>query len=250
MIDILEDWIWNSVPENEAFYTSPNLNRKVNPDGQMMPYHGITVVFRLKPDVIQYLSFIQDRLYETCGHMLGERIDIDTFHMTLLDIISGPPHELPHSAYLRHRDPLCEAVKAIQADYPDEIPVQGTHLFNMCHTSIVLGIDAEPQAEEQLNEMIRRLDIAMGHLSPMEYPPYPYPRWTPHITLAYFKPRGHIEYCSVTGSDIWVADPYTEEELKPLREALTQEDILFTLRPSDLEVQTFTDMNHYKKATP
>ena len=248
MIDILEDWIVDSVPSHEDFFTNPSLMNKVTPDGHFAPYRGITVVFRLKPDVIQYLSFVQDRLYETCGHMLGERIDIDTFHMTLLDIISGPPSDnIVDIGIARHREPLIDAVKAIHADYPDEIPVQGTYLFNMCHTSIVLGVDAEPQAEDQLNEMIRRLDVAMGHLAPTEYPPYPYPRWTPHITLAYFKPRGHVEYSHVTGCDIWIPDPYTQEELQPLREALTQEDILFTLRPSDLEVQFFTDMNHYEK---
>jgi len=55
-----------------------------------------------------------------------------------------------------------------------------------------------------------------------------------------------MEYDSMTRCNIWIPDPYTQEELQPLREALTKEDILFTLRPSDLEVQTFTDMNHYE----
>ena len=166
--------------------------------------------------------------------------------MTLTEIISGPPYELPEEGYLCHSDSLSRTVKEIQTDFPNEIPVQGTRLFNMCHTSIVLGVDAAPNEEDQLNEMIRRVDVAMGHLAPTEYPPYPYPRWTPHITLAYFKPRGHYEYDPVSGAECWVSDPYTQEELQPLREALTQEDILFTLRPSDLEVQTFSDMNHYE----
>jgi len=246
MIDILEDWIVDSVPSHEDFFTRPSLMHKVSPEGHFVPYHGITVVFRLKPDVIQYLSFVQDRLYETCGHLLSDRIDVNTFHMTLTDIISGPPYELPEENYLCYGDPLSQAIKEIQADFPNEIPVQGTCLFNMCHTSIVLGVDAESNEEDRLNEMIRRMDVAMGHLAPTEYPPYPYPRWTPHITLAYFKPRGHMEYDSMTRCNIWIPDPYTQEELQPLREALTKEDILFTLRPSDLEVQTFTDMNHYE----
>ena len=124
MIDILEDWIVNSVPEGQEFKTAPQLIQKVDPEGRILPFRGITVVFRLPSDVIQYLSFIQDRLYETCGHLLSDRIDVNTFHMTLTDIISGPPYELPEENYLCYGDPLSQAIKEIQADFPNEIPVQ------------------------------------------------------------------------------------------------------------------------------
>ncbi|MBQ4576999.1 MAG: hypothetical protein IJB07_04635 [Firmicutes bacterium] len=241
MIDILEDWIVNSVPEGQEFKTAPQLIQKVDPEGRILPFRGITVVFRLPSDVVQYLSFVQDRLYETCGHLLAERLSPDSFHMTLHDIAAAPPCEQIETDIEYYQPRVCDALNRLKrslrplfAEYSSDlkssklaflgqglIPVQGTHLFNMCHTSIVLGVDADDPYSDLLCTFRKRFDQFRDQGT----------TWTPHITLAYFKPKD---------------EPYTEEELRPLREALTKEDILFNLHLSDLEVQSFTDMNHYE----
>ena len=69
MIDILEDWIVNSVPEDQEFKTAPQLIQKVDPEGRILPFRGITVVFRLPSDVVQYLSFVQDQMQTDHGHV-------------------------------------------------------------------------------------------------------------------------------------------------------------------------------------
>ena len=64
--------------------------------------------------------------------------------------------------------------------------------------------------------------------------------WTPHITLAYFKPRGHWE------DGHWIPEVYTEAELAPLRQILAEDLFAFELHLEDLEIQIFNDMNHYE----
>jgi hypothetical protein len=52
---------------------------------------------------------------------------------------------------------------------------------------------------------------------------------TPHITMAYFKPG-----------------TYSQEQVRRLSQALTEVDLEITLRPEDLVLQNFADMNHYE----
>ncbi|MBR3993198.1 MAG: hypothetical protein IKI92_04965 [Anaerotignum sp.] len=46
MINILEDYIWRSIPD-ETFHTNQNLRKKADESGKILPYKGNTVVFLL-----------------------------------------------------------------------------------------------------------------------------------------------------------------------------------------------------------
>ena len=63
MINILEDYIWRSVPE-EPFRTNPNLRNKVDENKKIQPYKGNTVVFLLDEDTNGKLAELQAELYE------------------------------------------------------------------------------------------------------------------------------------------------------------------------------------------
>lgn len=248
MINTLDHWIRNSVPRGEPFLTPEGLTCKVDPDGHILPFRGITVIFRLKPEVIGHLTELQDQLYDACGYMLADRLDPASFHMTLHDIAAAPPCEQIEIDIQYYRPRLLDSLSQLRSSLAvfastvtDKIPVHGTHVFNMCHTSIVLGVDSPRPYDDLLCALHSHFNLVCDTDD----------AWTPHITLAYFKPRGYYEYdgvdpCKGPTEGRWVSEPYSEEELTPLRQILTKDPFAFQLHLCDLEIQTFTDMNHYK----
>ena len=235
MLNILTDWSKNSVPYGLPFHTPEGLTKKVDLEGHILPFRGITVVFRLKPHVIEHLTELQNRLYEAAGHLLAERLDPESFHMTLHDIAAAPPCDQIETDIEYYQPRLCDSLTQLQrsvrsVDGPEQIPVHGTHTFNMCHTSVVLGVTAEEPHDDLLCAFHDHFNsiVDLGET------------WTPHITLAYFKPRGHWE------DGHWIPEAYTEVELAPLRQILAEDLFAFELHLEDLEIQTFNDMNHYE----
>ena len=100
------------------------------------------------------------------------------------------------------------------------IRMEATWLFNMVNTSIVLGLrPADTQSWQLLDEMYHALeDVArLGYAL------------TPHITMAYFRPG-----------------TYSPEQLRPLAQALKRVELEVELRPQNLVLQSFSDMNHYE----
>ena len=47
MLNLLDGYIQNSLPEQGDFYTNPNLCKKVDDFGHFLPFYGNTVVFLL-----------------------------------------------------------------------------------------------------------------------------------------------------------------------------------------------------------
>lgn len=220
MLNILEDYIWKSLPGEGDFYTNPNLTRKVNYAGEFLPFYGNTVVFDLSSDTKLALQGLQKELYQSAGWMLSQKVDPATFHMTLHDLVNGA--EL--SEDLKSRMAIA-AVKAkeILKRWEGQPPLQmkTTWLFNMVNTSIVLGLSpADEDSWRRLDEMYMNLEAVV----PLGY------ALTPHITIAYFKPGAYSQY-----------------EINFLREVLHPVELAVELRFQDLTYQEFTDMNHYER---
>ena len=218
MINILEDYIWRSL-HDETFHTNQNLRKKADESGKILPYKGNTVVFLLDDDTKDFLEELQKELYEAVPQMFSEKLERDTFHMTLHSLVDGKPEEEGLSERMAAAE---EKAREILARWKDAPPLQmkTTWMFNMVHTSIVLGLmpDEEDDSWHRLDELYCALQdvVPLGDLCP-------------HITLAYYCPG-----------------EYTREEAERLRGALHPVERKVTLRIEDLVIQNFEDMNHYE----
>ena len=219
MINLLEDYIPESLPERGDFTTNPNLLRKTDPTGKFLPFYGNTVVFDLDGETKLASRELQERLYKSAGWMLSGKLDPSTFHMTLHDLVNGPED----AENLRFRMEAAEAkVKPLLECWrgQPELKMKTTWLFNMVNTSIVLGLaPADEETWRRLDGMYMALEsvVSLGYAL------------TPHITMAYFRPG-----------------TYTQYDLDHLRQALGPVEQNVTLRMEDLFYQEFTDMNHYE----
>lgn len=218
MINTLDDYIYRSLPEWEDFSTNPNLCKKVDGEGNFLPFHGNTVVFLLDESFRAQLRILQDRLYSRAGWMLSRRLEPDTFHMTLHDLVNGP--ELT-PALCRRMEDVRQTALALPEVWKEQPPLRmkTTWLFNMVNTSVVLGLaPADGESRAALSRMYRALETVV----PLGY------ALTPHITMAYYRPG-----------------TYTRQQLEGLRSALQPVELEVELRMEDLVYQTFRNMNSY-----
>lgn len=219
MINPLEDYIWRSLPEAGDFSTNPNLTKKVNPEGQFLPFFGNTVVFDLDSKAKEHLHSLQDELYRNSGWMLSRKLDPSTFHMTLHDLVNGPELTEELKAEMTEAEAKVNHLLT-QWRYLPPLHMKTTWLFNMVNTSIVLGlVPADEESWHRLDEMYTALEsvVHLGYAL------------TPHITMAYFKPG------------IW-----SQYDMNYLRQALHSVELGLELRVEDLLYQVFQDMNHYE----
>lgn len=219
MINTLDDYIRNSLPDYGDFATNPNLTKKVDTQGHFLPFRGNTTVFLLSQETKTQLRALQRELYEQAGGLLSDPLEPDTFHMTLHDLVNGSPQD----PTLPEKMAIAEArVKALLAQWRDLPPLRmkTTRLFNMVNTSIVLGLrPADAESWRRLDELY----LALEAVVPLGY------GLTPHITMAYFRPG-----------------TYSQEALLPLRGALQNVEPELELPMENLVFQTFEDMNHYE----
>lgn len=219
MLNLLKEYISCSVPRKGTLKTNPNLRKKVDESGAFIPYRGNTVVFLLEEAVKNRLAELQNSLYEAAGDMLAQRLGKDTFHMTLHDLVNGPKDTPGLQACMARTQR--EAGKQMRQwnEFPP-LRMRGTWIFNMVNTSLVLGLEPEDeQSARGLDEMYCRLESVV----PLGY------GMTPHITLAYFRPG-----------------EYGPEQLGRLREVLRPVALSVELKPGQLVLQNFEDMNRYR----
>lgn len=219
MINTLDDYICRSVPQWGDFTTNPNLQKKVDDEGKLLPFPGNTVVFLLDDDTKEKLRQLQESLYQAAPDMLAQPLQTSTFHMTLHDLANGTPDQSGLHDYMRCTQ---ERVSQILPGWKDTPPLRmkTTWLFNMVNTSIVLGLaPADEKAWHRLDEMYTALEDVVR----LNY------ALTPHITMAYFLPG-----------------TYTQEQVQRLSAALRNVDLEITLDMKNLVLQNFTDMNHYE----
>ncbi len=219
MLNYLYGYIENSLPGEGNLETRPGLADKVDEQGKMRPFFGNTVVFDLDDTTKAVIAQLQAALYQAAGNLLAEPLSPRTFHLTLHDLANGKPGPETENRMARTEPQARAILTRIRQENLPPIPMKATWSFNMVNTSIVLGaVPADRVGETRLEDMYDRFQ----RVAPLNY------SLTPHITLAYFKPGR-----------------YTQAELEPLRRALGPVVLEFSLEMERLEVQNFTDMNHY-----
>lgn len=219
MINILDDYIWRSLPMQSNFLTNPNLSKKADEKGKILPFYGNTVVFDLDEATKKALLSLQEELYRKAGWMLAQKLDSETLHMTLHDLVNAP--ELTDDLKQRMQEAKVRA-KPVLESWMKQPPLhmKATWLFNMVNTSIVLGLaPSDEDAWSRLDEMYMTLESVV----PLGY------ALTPHITMAYFKPGTYSQY-----------------DMNFLRGVLHPVEMDVELRFENLVYQEFTDMNHYE----
>ena len=219
MINTLDDYICRSMPQWGDFATNPNLRKKVDEEGNLLPFVGNTVVFLLDEDMKEQLRNLQEELYRAAPDMLAKPLQMSTFHMTLHDLANGTPEHPGLQDYMCYTQ---ERVSQILSGWKDAPPLRmkTTWLFNMVNTSIVLGLKpADEESWRRLDEMYTTLEdvVRLGYAL------------TPHITMAYFLPG-----------------TYTQEQVQRLSSVLRNVDMEISLDMKNLVFQEFSDMNHYK----
>lgn len=219
MINTLDDYICRSMPQWGDFTTNPNLRKKVDDAGNLLPYVGNTVVFLLDDDTKDKLRQLQESLYQAAPDMLAKPLQMSTFHMTLHDLANGTPGQPGLDDYMRYAQ---EKVSQMLPGWKNAAPLRmkTTWLFNMVNTSIVLGLaPADEESWCRLDEMYTKLEdvVHLGYAL------------TPHITVGYFLPG-----------------TYTQEQVRHLSAALRNVDMEITLDMKNLVLQDFADMNHYE----
>ena len=219
MLNILEDYISRSMPEWGDFETSPGLRRKVNEQGELLPFLGNTTVFLLEEQDKRRLEQLRQGLYLAAPDMLAQPLGEDTFHMTLHDLANGAPEQAGLAEWMAQTDQAARLILALCRELPP-LTMRATWMFNMVNTSIVLGLKPADEAGW------RRLDAmycALETVRPLGY------ALTPHITLAYFRPGR-----------------YGQDAVARLRRTLGPVDWTLTLHPDMLALQRFDSMNHYE----
>lgn len=223
MLNMLEDYIANSLPEKGKLITNQNLGRKVDQTCRFLHFYGNTVVFDLCDDTKLALQQIQTELYNKAGWMLSRKLDPGTFHMTLHDLINGPEY----TGELREKMAVAETEAKKLLEQWKELPnlrMKATWLFNMVNTSIVLGLmPADEETGYALEEMYRALEAVV----PLGY------ALTPHITMAYFRPGSYFPY-----------------EVSRLKQVLGPVELEVELQMKNLHYREFWDMNHYAERIP
>lgn len=218
MLNLLEDYIPRSLPEQGGFATNPGLTKKVNENGGLLPFYGNTAVFLLDAATKDMLSDLQRELYDAAGWMLAEPMAPQTFHMTLHDLVNGQIMDSDLSVQMESARKKAEHILRWWQEEPP-LKMKATWMFNMVSTSIVLGFaPVNEDSYYRLDAMYGALEVVM----PLGY------ALTPHITLAYFRPG-----------------QYTQAETDCLRRALRPVDWTLELRMEDLRLQDFRDMNTY-----
>lgn len=221
-MNLLENYRARSLPEVGTFQTNPNLLKKVDREGNFLPFYGNTVVFLLDDPVKAALKALQGQLYEAAGWMLSEKLHSDTFHMTLHDLVNGADQTVALCQRMEETGAQAKGLLAKWAAMPP-LKMKTTWLFQMVNTSIVLGL---APAEEETALRLDAMYSAMESILPLGY------ALTPHITLAYFRPG-----C------------YQPEQLQALKHFLSPIDWELSLHPGRLVHQTFSHMNHYETKT-
>lgn len=221
MLNTLDAYIPNSLPQDGNFSTNPNLRKKVDGCGKFLPFRGNTIVFLLKDETKDKLALLQQRLYHLAGGMLAQRLDASTFHMTLHDLANGPEGDPGLEQRMVAAEEKSKQLLKQWRGLPP-LRMKTTWLFNMVNTSIVLGLKpADADSWQRLDGMYCALEdvVTLGYAL------------TPHITMAYFRPG-----------------TYLQRELEGLSKALTAVEFDVELGMDDLVFQIFRDMNHYETA--
>lgn len=219
MINTLDDYIKHSLPAHGNFSTNPNLIKKANENGGLLPFFGNTVVYLLDNYTKCSIAALQDELYCATPFMFSEKLKPDTFHMTVHDLANGHINDIQLQERMAVIYPKARDI--LRREKPNHtLRMKTTWMFNMVNMSIVLGLTP---SDAESYRILDRLYCSFEEITPLGY------AFTPHITLAYFRPG-----------------IYGEKALAKLRDFLHSVEMEISLEPQNLVIQNFTDMNTYR----
>lgn len=168
------------VMEDSVFVANPNLKEKVADDGSFKPFYGDTVVFDLEEKDKEWLASRVEILYREASDCFAAVLPISSYHMTLHDLSNGNQESDLVEEMVENRQRL-EKQLQIAPLSPRIIRMKSHFIFNMVDTSLVLGLIPASRADyEMLMAFYQRVEAVKS----LSYP------FTPHITLAYFHPKG------------------------------------------------------------
>lgn len=210
-------------PEGETLITNEKLLEKADRTGRLIPYMGSTVLYMLSEEAQQEIACVQEALYGQFGRFFAERLSADQMHITLHDLISGPPSSWILKSMMNLSGRIDERIEQIKRRH-ENIVLRSTYLFSMVGTSLVWGF--EPIDDENYRKLMDAYE-SVDKIVKLNYP------LTPHITVAYFKP-GIYE-------DISVIQPFIDS-------VHGKKTIEIALTPEMLGQYFFFSMNDYQKA--
>src|SRR5699024_11157334 len=155
--------------EHDVFQPPLTLADKVRPDGSYRRFTGDTILYWLDQQTQKTLSIWQDSLYARAGALLSDKLNNAQMHVTLHDLSLGQPEKLCHYAK-----------KQLSELKQEPISMRMTVVFPLAATSLAIAL--EPINEKEYQKWITRYEkteqiVRLPYLS------------TPHITLAYFRPK-------------------------------------------------------------
>ena len=200
--------------EHDVFQPPLTLADKVRPDGSYRRFTGDTILYWLDQQTQKTLSIWQDSLYARAGALLSDKLNNAQMHVTLHDLSLGQPEKLCHYAK-----------KQLSELKQEPISMRMTVVFPLAATSLAIAL--EPINEKEYQKWITRYEkteqiVRLPCLS------------TPHITLAYFRPK-----------------MYTKQEISLLQDWLDEYgyvDRALTLEPEYCQYISFYSMNDYKSS--
>lgn len=223
---------WKYEPIRGSFCTNEGLSRKVDRDGNYVPFPGSTVVFRPQLYCVQVIQLMQRILARKLAgtDMLASPLSASTIHMTLHDLISpemcasDPADEARYGMEVADSlDKAADIAAEIQKrDGGRKITMEADRIVNMVSKSLVLMLRPKTEQDyELLCELYQRFEGVRS---------LPYPL-TPHITLAYFRP-GMLD-----GEKLGEAVDFAQ--INP------ENAPVFEFSLQSLTVQSFLDMQSY-----
>lgn len=232
-------FIWTSLPEGYELWVNEGAKKKVNSkNGEYKPFFGNTLVFPLEGKILGFLEDIQGKLEvirkdpAVCvqGQYLADKLEKDTYHITLHDLISG---EDEAETAIREKRVQEEALRTIrklrELNFP-MIKMKTVCLYVMNGTSVVLGFQAINEEDHEKLMMLYELFQTIVEL------PYP---MTPHVTLSYFRYQKRHDKQKVQG---------LRDIIREVNEQIARkgEELIIELDVGKLVYQHFSSMNCYE----
>ena len=204
------------------FTVNSSLTQKVGIDNKFKPFYGDTVVFDLSNEVKSRLCDYVNLLYNVAPQCFCERLNTQTFHMTLHDLSNNSTLSDVAEELLQNEINVTKKVSEFEKLQGVEIRLKCKYVFNMVNTSLVLGLYP---IDETHHCLLSQLYSVLDGVKTLSY------LLTPHITLAYYNVHGFDAHAAKVLSDTV---------------ARINNTLDFEITVRDLYYQKFASMNEYK----
>lgn len=181
MLERISAFQHDSVPDEITFGLAPAVLAKVmEQSGKYLPFYGNSVIYYLDDDALALCDQALDFLDQRLGGWLSQRLQPDSMHITLTDLrASADLTQVAAQVFLD--DPIfSNLLRSIPRSAAIELRI--TAVFNLMNTSIAVGVAPATAADYERLMAARRL---------FELPASEMP-YTPHITLAYYRPNPKV----------------------------------------------------------